>query len=32
VNDQDYAKFDADKEWVILPGNLTGEQEIIARY
>jgi hypothetical protein len=32
VNGQEYTKFDADKEWVILQGDLQGPQEIVARY
>jgi hypothetical protein len=32
VNGKDHADFDAEKEWVILPGNLTGTQEVIAKY
>ncbi len=32
VNGQPYDRFDADKEWVILDGNLTAPQEIVAHY
>ena len=32
INSQPYNRFDADKEWIILPGKLNERQEIIARY
>jgi hypothetical protein len=32
VNGQDHAQFDADKEWVILPGTLNGTQEVVVTY
>jgi hypothetical protein len=32
VNGQPYGRFDAEKEWIILPGKLDGQQEIIVRY
>lgn len=32
VNGRAYDQFDTDKEWVILPGDIEGEQEIVARY
>lgn len=32
VNGQPYEHFDADREWIILPGKLDERQEIIARY
>ncbi len=32
VNGQPYERFDADKEWIILPGKLDERQEIVARY
>jgi hypothetical protein len=32
VNGQAYDRFDVEKEWVILPGSLEGEQTIRARY
>ena len=32
VNGQAYEKFDAAKEWVILPGTVQGPQEIVVSY
>ncbi|HOA75380.1 MAG TPA: hypothetical protein PL151_00010 [Phycisphaerae bacterium] len=32
VNGQPYDRFDAEKEWVILPGALQGVQEVTAEY
>ncbi len=32
VNGEDYKRFDPEKEWVILPGSVRGEQLIVARY
>ncbi len=32
LNNADYDKFDAAKEWIILPGTVEGTQEIVARY
>jgi hypothetical protein len=32
VNGKTYDKFDAKKEWVILPGTVEGVQEVAARY
>ncbi len=32
LNGKAHAGFDAEKEWVILPGDLTGEQEVVAGY
>ncbi|MBN1844646.1 MAG: hypothetical protein JW810_03115 [Sedimentisphaerales bacterium] len=32
VNGRPYEQFDADREWIILPGALNERQEIIARY
>jgi len=32
LNGQDYQKFDVEKEWIILPGNLSGQQEIVTKY
>ncbi|UCD28424.1 MAG: hypothetical protein JSV03_15285 [Planctomycetota bacterium] len=32
VNGKPYDKFDADKEWIILSGDVKGEQNIVARY
>jgi hypothetical protein len=32
VNGKPHEKFDAKKEWVVLPGNADGLQEIVARY
>jgi hypothetical protein len=32
VNGKSYDKFDAAKEWIILPGDVQGVQEIVARY
>ena len=32
VNGRPYEHFDADKEWIILPGKLNERQEIVARY
>jgi len=32
VNGQPYERFDADKEWIILPGKLDERQEVVARY
>jgi hypothetical protein len=32
VNGQPFTQFDAQKEWVILPGNVQGRQEITARF
>ncbi len=32
LNGRPYERFDREKEWVILPGTLKGEQEVVARY
>lgn len=32
VNGEPFVRFDAAKEWIILPGTVSGTQEIIARY
>lgn len=32
INNTQYNRFNSDKEWIILPGNLMGEQEIVANY
>jgi len=32
VNGKPYDEFDAQKEWIILPGTVGGEQEIVATY
>ncbi|ASV74942.1 hypothetical protein THTE_2340 [Thermogutta terrifontis] len=32
VNGQSHDKFDKDREWIILPGNLNGTQKIVAYY
>jgi hypothetical protein len=32
LNGATHDKFDRDKEWIILPGTLTGRQEIVAAY
>ncbi|MCC6198282.1 MAG: hypothetical protein IT518_27835, partial [Burkholderiales bacterium] len=32
VNGKPYTRFDAKKEWVVLPGNIQGRQEIEAQY
>ena len=32
LNGKAHDQFDVDKEWVILPGNLKGEQQITVRY
>lgn len=32
VNGQAYDRFDAKKEWIVLPGTAEGVQEIVARY
>jgi hypothetical protein len=32
VNGKDYDKFDAEKEWIVLPGDVRGPQEVVARY
>jgi hypothetical protein len=32
LNGQKYDRFAADKEWVVLPGNLKGAQEVVASY
>jgi hypothetical protein len=32
VNGEVYDKIDREKEWIVLPGALTGRQEIVARY
>ncbi len=32
VNGRPYERFDADKEWVVLPGSVTGEQTIVVTY
>jgi hypothetical protein len=32
LNGEEYKQFDADKEWVVLPGRLKGVQEIVASY
>lgn len=32
LNGKAYDRFDADQEWVVLPGAVAGRQEIVARY
>jgi hypothetical protein len=32
INDKSWQDFDADKEWIILPGNLQGTQRIAVQY
>jgi hypothetical protein len=32
LNGKNYDQFDADKEWIVLPGSLAGVQEVTARY
>ncbi|MPY90593.1 MAG: hypothetical protein GEU99_22060 [Luteitalea sp.] len=32
VNGQDYRQFDVSKEWVVLPGDLQGVQEVVVTY
>jgi hypothetical protein len=32
VNGRPYEQFDAKKEWVVLPGDVAGVQQIVARY
>jgi hypothetical protein len=32
LNGSKYDRFDAKKEWIVLPGTLQGPQEIVARY
>jgi len=32
LHGKDYDQFDAEREWIVLPGSLEGVQEIIARY
>jgi hypothetical protein len=32
VNGQPYDRFDAEKEWVTLPGSVEGTQEIVVKY
>jgi hypothetical protein len=32
VNGKTYGNFDSNKEWIILPGNIRGAQEMIAHY
>ena len=32
LNGSKYDRFDAKKEWIVLPGTLQGAQEIVARY
>ena len=32
VGGKNYDRFDARKEWIVLPGNVQGPQEIVARY
>ena len=32
LNGQSYDEFDTDKEWIVLPGDLTGVQKVVARY
>ncbi len=32
VNGEPYDRFDAKKEWVVLPGDVSAKQEIVARY
>jgi hypothetical protein len=32
VNGKSYNNFDTDKEWIILPGNIQGLQELVAHY
>lgn len=32
VNGKDHDKFDAAKEWIVLPGSIQGPQEVVARY
>jgi len=32
VNGKQYDKFDTEKEWIVLPGTVSGVQKIVARY
>jgi len=32
VNGATWTEFDAEKEWMVLPGSVTGRQEIVVRY
>jgi hypothetical protein len=32
LNGASYDRFDAQKEWIVLPGTLQGTQEVVARY
>ncbi len=32
LNGEPYPRFDAEKEWIVLPGRLEGPQRIVARY
>ncbi|UCD28422.1 MAG: hypothetical protein JSV03_15275 [Planctomycetota bacterium] len=32
LNGEKYDQFDVKKEWIILPGTITGAQKIVARY
>jgi hypothetical protein len=32
LNGANYDRFDAQKEWIVLPGTLRGTQEVVARY
>ncbi len=32
VNGKQYSNFDANKEWIILPGTIRGVQELVAQY
>jgi hypothetical protein len=32
LNGQSYDRFDKAKEWILLPGDLQGSQEVTAQY
>lgn len=32
LNGKDYQQFDVEKEWIILPENISGRQELVVRY
>lgn len=32
LNGKNYLRFDVDKEWIILPGNISGKQEFMVKY
>jgi hypothetical protein len=32
LNGQKHDRFDVAKEWIVLPGTLTGVQEVLARF